>query len=66
VDAPALKRDVIERAHEIFGIDAAPFERLLDVREGRLKPREVDPVSLLAPYLKEISQVIDAVDQIEK
>ena len=66
VDAPALKRDVIERAREVFGIDAEPFERLLDVREGRLKPREVDPVSLLAPYLKEISQVIDAVDQIEK
>ena len=66
VDAPALKRDVIERAREVFGIDAGPFERLLDVREGRLKPREVDPVSLLAPYLKEISQVIDAVDQIEK
>jgi hypothetical protein len=66
VDAPALKRDVIERAREVFGIDAAPFEKLLDVREGRLKPREVDPVRLLAPYLKEISQVIDAVDQIEK
>ena len=65
-DAPALKRDVIQRAREVFAIDAAPFEKLLDVREGRLKPRDIDPVLLLASYLKEISQVIDAVDQIEK
>ncbi|MCX6629246.1 MAG: nucleotidyltransferase domain-containing protein [Candidatus Solibacter sp.] len=66
VDAPALKRDVIQRAREVFGFDAAPFEKLLDVREGRLKPRELDPVLLLASYLKEIAQVIDAVDKIEK
>jgi Nucleotidyltransferase domain len=65
-DAPALKRDVIQRAREVFAIDATPFEKLLDVREGRLKPRDIDPVLLLAAYLKEISQVIDAVDQIER
>jgi hypothetical protein len=64
-DAPALKRDVIERAREVFAIDTAPFEKLLDVREGRLKPRDIDPVVLLGSYLKEISQVIDAVDRIE-
>jgi hypothetical protein len=66
VEAPASKREVIDRSREVFGIDAAPFEKLLDVREGRLKPREVDPVTLVAAYLKEISLVIDAVDQIEK
>jgi hypothetical protein len=65
-DAPALKRDVIQCAREVFGIEGTPFEKLLDVREGRLKPRDIDPVLLLASYLKEISQVIDAVDQIER
>ena len=45
-------------------MDAAPFEKLLDVRDGRLKPREMDPVTLLGEYLKEISVVIDAVDKI--
>ncbi len=65
-DAPALKRDVIQRAREVFAIDATPFEKLLDVREGRLKRRDIDPVPLLASYLKEISQVIDAVDKIER
>jgi hypothetical protein len=65
-DAPVLKRDVIRQAQEAFGIDAAPFEKLLAVREGSLKPRDLDPVQLLASYLKEISQVIDAVDRIER
>jgi len=65
-DAPDLKRDVVERAREVFAIDAAPFEKLLDVREGRLKPRDMDPVLLLTSYLNAISQVIDVVDQIEK
>ena len=65
-DAPLLKRDVIQRAREVFAFDATPFEKLLDVREGRLKPREIDPVRLLASYLTGISQVIDAVDKIDK
>jgi hypothetical protein len=65
-DAPLLKRDVIQSAREVFDLDATPFEKLLDVREGRLKPREIDPVLLLASYLTGISQVIDAVDKIEK
>jgi hypothetical protein len=66
VTPPTSKRDVIESARQTFAIDAAPFEKLIDVREGRLKPREIDPVPLLASYLNEISRVIDAVDQIEK
>jgi hypothetical protein len=66
IDAPVLKRDVIQLAREVFAFDATPFEKLLDVREGRLKPREIDPVLLLASYLTAISQVIDAVDKIEK
>ena len=39
---------------------------MLDVREGARKPRELDPVPLLASYLSEISRVIDAVDSIHK
>src|ERR1035438_7360611 len=66
VDAPTSKRDVIACTRQVFAIDAAPFEKLIDVREGCLKARDIDPVLLLASYLKEIAQVIDAVDQIAK
>ena len=60
------KRDVIARAREEFGFDALPFEKLLDIREERLKPREVEPVILLGSYLEGIGKVIDAVDRLEK
>jgi predicted nucleotidyltransferase len=60
------KREVIEQARERFGIDPAPFARLLDLREEKVKPREVDPAPLLAEYLKQIQVVIDAVDALER
>jgi hypothetical protein len=65
-EAPVKKRDVVARAKEHFAIDALPFEKLLDIREERLKPREVEPVTLLGSYMLEISKVIEAVDRLEK
>ena len=64
--APARKRDIIDRAEARFGIDAAPFRSLLDHREERVKPKEMDPKKLLGAYLIEIGKVIDAVDLLEK
>jgi hypothetical protein len=58
VDAPPTKRAVMALAREHFQIDAAPFEKLLDVREGRIKPREADPVALLGAYLEGVGAVI--------
>jgi hypothetical protein len=63
---PAAKRDVIALARDRFGIDPGPFERLLDLREQRIKPRDLDAASILADYMREISTVIDAVDRVDK
>jgi hypothetical protein len=65
-EAPATKRDVIARASERFGFDAATFDKLLAVREQKMKAREVDPVALLGSYLDAIGVVIQAVDRLEK
>ena len=65
-EARMKKRDVIEQTRQVFGIDATPFEKLLDLREEKIKPRDLDAAALLGPYLKEISVVIDAVDGLEK
>lgn len=65
-DAPALKRDIVEHSRQQFGIDPAPFLSLLDCREEKIKPKEIEPGALLAVYLKEIGRVIDAVDSLEK
>jgi hypothetical protein len=63
VDAPQKKREAVAMAREHFQIDAAPFEKLLDVREGRIKPREADPVALLGPYLEGIGAVIGRMER---
>ena len=63
---PDTKRDIVARAAERFGFDPAPLVQLLDIREERIKPREVDPVNLLGPYLQCITAVIAAVDRLEK
>ena len=66
VDVPPRKRDVIQAARRQFNLDASPFEKLLDVREELVKPRQVDPTALLDPYLQGIAIVIDAVDRLAK
>jgi hypothetical protein len=65
-DAGPHKREVIQKAREVFGIDPAPFESLLDVRDDRRKARDFEPVDTLSACMKGISQVIDAVDQLAK
>jgi len=60
------KREIVEQARETFGIDPVPFTQLLDLREERIKARELEPVGLLDSYLKQINIVIDAVDRLEK
>lgn len=65
-DVPALKREIVDRAQQRFGIDPAPFHKLLDHREQKIKPREIEPELLLGSYMKEIGKVIDAVDAIGK
>lgn len=66
VNADPHKREVVARARELFGIDSAPFEKLLDVREERAKPRDFDPVTALPAYMAAISTVAEAVDRLQK
>jgi hypothetical protein len=65
LEAPWPKRDVVERASEVLGLDARPFRTLIDLREERLKARDIDARALFESYLKEIAVVIDAVDRLE-
>jgi len=50
-EGPATKGAVITAAGQHFGFDPLPFEKLLSVRERKLKAREVEPAALLGPYL---------------
>jgi hypothetical protein len=64
--SPTHQRETLDLARARFGFDPAPFDQLLGVREGRVKPRDVDPAALLGPYLSGISTVIEAVDRLAK
>jgi predicted nucleotidyltransferase len=66
VDAGFAKREVVNQVREHFGIDVSSLERLLDLREGKIKPRQVDVVPLCESYLKVIQAVVDRVDRLEK
>jgi hypothetical protein len=66
VEARFRKREVIEQARQTFGIDATAFERVLDVREERMKPKELDPLQMFEQYLDAIAAVINAVDKLKK
>jgi hypothetical protein len=64
-DAKMVKRDLLQEAGSTLGIDAGPFLKLLDLREGRIRERDVEPAGLLAAYLSQLSLVIDAVDKLD-
>ena len=60
------KRDVVSYAALKLGIDPAPFERLLDLREEKIKPGALDAPALFENYLRQIQTVVDAVNRLER
>jgi hypothetical protein len=63
IEVPRKRRETIAAAREHFQIDTTAFEKLLDVREGRIKSRQADPLALLGPYLEGITTVIDRMER---
>jgi len=59
---PVRKRDSIDRAAALIGFEARPFHTLLDLREGKTLPREVDVDVLFRDYLAAITEVVNQVD----
>jgi len=66
VDARSEKSSIIDQAAEKFGIEPSPLRSLLDLREQKIKARQIQPGPLFERYLKEIQVVINAVDRLEK
>jgi hypothetical protein len=66
VASTARKRDVVTGAGDHFGIETAPFLTLLDLREEKIRAKEIEPEPLFARYINQIEKVIDAVDVIAK
>ncbi len=59
------KREIARHLADI-GVDTAPFETLLDLREQSKFAQDVDPDPLFASYLKQIEALVEHVDGLEK
>ena len=65
VSAGSQKREISQNLPAI-GVEAAPFDILLDLREQKRKTAEVEPQGLFARYLKQIEALVAHVDRLEK
>ena len=61
--SPQRKREAVDRLAALVGFDAAPFHAILDVREGKRKPGELDVVATFRAYLEGVARVADEVDR---
>jgi hypothetical protein len=62
-DPPRGKREIVKLLAEKIGFDASGVLQVLDVRERRVKPRQVDVTGVFARYLVAVEQVTAAVDR---
>lgn len=65
-DCPWTKREVVAAIESRFGLTVQAFYTLLDLREGRLKPRQVEPIPLFEKYLQEIAAITAKVNGLER
>jgi predicted nucleotidyltransferase len=63
-EPPARKNDLVRAAARRLGFDAAPFERIFEMREGGERPEsEREANELFTSYLAQIEHVIESVDE---
>jgi predicted nucleotidyltransferase len=60
---PHRKREIIGSLAKLLDFDASPFYAVLDIREGRLKPGQVDVPSTFRAYLQGVERVTNQVDE---
>ncbi len=65
-EAPWSKREIVAALEFRFGLASQPFYTLLDLREGKLKSKSVEPVLLFEEYLAQVNRLTDAVDRLER
>ena len=61
--APQRRREVSAAVEKVFAADMSSFRSILDVREGKVRERDVDPQALFTGYLSSLSVIVDKVDR---
>ena len=62
---PTSKREVVRQVCETFDMDRALFDKLLHIKEKKMKPSGTEITSLFQAYLKEIGKMWKLVDKLE-
>ncbi len=57
------KREIIDRLAQLLGFDASGFHAVLDIREGKLPPGQVDVPSTFRAYLQAVERVTNEMDE---
>ena len=60
---PSARREVVTDVARMAGSRPEPFFAVLDVREGKRQPLEINARSTLRDYLELIERVTDEVDR---
>lgn len=60
------RRETVRLMATHFGVEAAAFESLLDVREEKTKAAAIDAAGVFARYLTGVQRLVDAVDALHK
>ena len=64
-ETPLEKRGVIRSVCELFDLDAVLFEKLIDIKEQKLKLNEATMNTLFKAYLSEVRKLSKLVDALE-
>jgi predicted nucleotidyltransferase len=64
-EIPKERRDIVPSVAETYGLDAAPFLRCIDLREGKKDLQLGDLKAIFQSYTTEIQKLIKAVDESE-
>lgn len=62
-EAPVDRLAAVQRTGILFGVDTAPLERILRLREEPVDLLEVEVQDLFASYLRVLTHLIEAVDK---
>ena len=65
-ELPRQKREIIREVCQAFDMDSALFEKLLDVKEKRVKLSGTEITNLFKAYLKEVQKLWKIVDTLDK
>lgn len=62
-EPPAHRHEVLDRIAARFQVDVSPFHTVLEIREEKRRPKDIDVPSVARAYLDSVRRITDEVDR---